>query len=79
MTTGEPSGSGLFLPQLQGVSTDGTHAFFTARGGVAAGGNPDATQLYESTGGALGLVCILPNGVPSAQNCAAGTVNSTGF
>ncbi len=79
VTTGAPSGAGLFLPQLQGVSSDGAHTFFTAEGGVAAGGNPDATQLYESTGGALRLVCILPNGVPSAQNCAAGTLNTIGF
>ncbi len=78
VTTGEPSGSDIFIPQLQGVSTDGAHAFFTAKGGVAAGGNPDARQLYESTGGALRLVCILPNGAPSTQNCAAGTLNGLG-
>ena len=85
VTTGASSGSSNFIPQLQGISADGTHVFFTAKGGVAEGGNPDATQLYEST--AVGppteavehLVCVLPNGVPSGQNCAAGTLTSIDF
>ncbi len=85
VTTGEPTGAALFLPQLQGVSADGAHAFFTATGGVAAGGNPDVKQLYESTRVAPPteavehLVCVLPNGAPSAQNCAAGTLNTFSF
>jgi hypothetical protein len=68
---------GDFVPKLQGVSADGTHAIFRVEdrltdNGPDLGGN--ASLLYESFGeGKLRLVCILPNGTVPSSGCAAGS------
>jgi NHL repeat/WD40-like Beta Propeller Repeat len=69
-----------YWPELQGVSEDGSHAFFTAPDKLTPEA-PDiaisGSQLYESTGGALRYVCILPDGEASGQPCTLGTFNET--
>ncbi len=68
--------------ELQGTSTDGSHAVFR----VADQLTPEApdlgteTLLYEaSAGGPLRLVSVLPDGTPSELENSAGTTTSTGF
>jgi DNA-binding beta-propeller fold protein YncE len=82
MTTVEPpqaSPTGEYWPELQGMSEDGTRAFFAADDKLTADaassfGFPNY-QLYEWANGALHYVCVLPSGAASGQPCSAGTVN----
>jgi hypothetical protein len=78
-TAAPPHGTPVaYVPEMQGVSADGTHAIFLARDNLT----PDAPiltsvpQLYESVGGALRLVSVLPNGTASKQQSWAGTHNN---
>jgi len=79
ITTVKPPGVDAFhfLPDLQGLSADGSAAFFRAEGKLtpnAASGRP---LVYESSGGVLRLVCLLPGGAVSKEGCAVGTSNGT--
>jgi len=71
--TSKPAG---FLPELQGLSADGTHAVFRARGALTPGANPDPEkyQLYEASPGGLRLVSVLPNGTARTEHNTAGSV-----
>ncbi len=70
-----------FIPKLQGVSADGTHAIFRVEDRLTDNG-PDLglkkSLLYESFGeDKLRLVCILPNGTVPSTGCAAGSASGT--
>jgi hypothetical protein len=65
-----------FIPEVQGVSTDGNHVVFTASDKLtpnAPAGN--FRQLYDFHDGELDLVSILPGEVPNTTPSSAGTVN----
>jgi hypothetical protein len=78
-----PATPGEYLPELQGISADGSHAVFRANGKLtsnasdtlAAGGVP-IFQLYEHLKGAgcgqLRLVSVLPDGSPSGLTSSVG-------
>ncbi|HEY5815725.1 MAG TPA: hypothetical protein VIS95_05235 [Solirubrobacterales bacterium] len=75
---GIPPGPG-FLMQLQGVSTDGTHALFTTNGKLASEGSKGKAQLYESVRGeAPRFACILPGEVVQSGSCTAGSAMAQG-
>jgi hypothetical protein len=57
--------------ELQGRSVDGTKAIFTAPDALTEEASPGKFQLYEHSPAGLHLVCILPNGAPTAP-CTAG-------
>jgi len=84
LTTAEPPTvePKIFVPELQGVSADGEHAVFQAKDKLTADANEGEAgkgsnlQLYESSGGALHLVSVLPDGAPSKVNASAGTHSS---
>jgi hypothetical protein len=70
--------------EVQGVSADGTKAIYTANDNLIGTTAPnigeetevdkDNFQLYEHTiGGETRFACILPNGKPVEEACAAGT------
>jgi hypothetical protein len=75
-----------FRPELQGASADGSVAIFGIADNLTedAPAQPLACvqqlnrqvdclpRLYEAREGQLKLVCILPNGTPSAEACSAG-------
>lgn len=68
-----------FKLELQGLSADGSHAVFTANDRLT----PDASsiagfQVYESFGGQLRLVSVLPNGKASSQYSSVGVSNDIG-
>jgi hypothetical protein len=71
----------FFVPELQGVSADGEHAVFRATDKLTADANEgkpkagSSDQLYESSGGELRLVSVLPDGAPSRTDSSAGTDN----
>ena len=75
LTTATPPGGvgGWSALELQGVSTDGTRAIYLAPDKLTPEAAPGADQLYEHVGGdpSPHLVCILPNGIPTAP-CKAG-------
>jgi hypothetical protein len=62
-----------FEPEIQGFSADGSKTIFIAPGKLTANATAGAVQLYESSGGAATLVCILPNETAFAGGCSAGT------
>ena len=70
----EPGG---FVPLVQGVSADGSHALFTAHDKLTADA-PDLgayiALLYLTNGsGEAVFVCMLPDGSPAGAGCSAGT------
>jgi DNA-binding beta-propeller fold protein YncE len=74
-----------YWPELQGFSTDGARAVFRANGKLTADApllnEPNSLghrQLYESSGGLLHFLCVLPDGTPLAAPCSAGTANQAG-
>lgn len=84
LTTAEPpnKSAAAYLPELQGVSSDGRQAIFRANdrllpGAAAIGGY----QVYEHVAGpgcgTLRLVSVLPNGSASSLPSSAGTANAT--
>lgn len=89
VTTGAPIGltePRLFYPELQGFSSDGSKSFFqvTAKLTPEASGevveSRPAPQVYESQGGALEAVCILPGETVSVtKGCTLGTGNGFGL
>lgn len=72
----EPHNS-VFTPELQGISTDGSHAIFRVKDHLtpeAPDLGSNTRQLYEaSAGGPLRLLSILPDGAPSQLESSAGT------
>lgn len=69
-----------FQPEIQGISADGEFSIVRARAKLTPNATAGKFQVYESHGSKLRLICILPNGSSSAQDCSAGTANeATGF
>ncbi len=60
-----------FYPDLQGFADGGETAIFVASGQLTDDAVV-ADQLYEVSGGSIRLVCIYPDGSPSAGACSAG-------
>jgi hypothetical protein len=67
-----------FKPELQGFSADGTKAFFMAQDKLTSNAKKNKLEVYEASGGQLHLVCVLPNGTASAENCSLGSPSSSG-
>ncbi len=78
--------SSVYLPELQGFSSDSSHAVFRVDDALASSPPASAAtvnttgeirpiyQVYESSGGGtLRLVSVLPNGEASAVDSSAGT------
>jgi hypothetical protein len=66
-----------FVPEFQGVSSDGSAAVFRVQDSLLSEiPDPGLTHpmVYEATGeGELTPVCILPNGTPWTGGCSVGT------
>jgi hypothetical protein len=69
-----------YVPELQGVSADGSRAVFMAdekltadASGAKLPGGKGIDQLYESLEGQLRLVSVLPNGKANAGDSSVGT------
>jgi hypothetical protein len=69
-----------YMPELQGFSTDGSHALIridnklTPNASSATVGARPVYQVYEATGtGTLRLVSVLPNGEANATDSSAGS------
>ena len=79
VSTAEPTKVGLsqFLPELQAYSADGTKAIFRIQEKLTPDAEDNLNQVYESSDGELHLVCILPNGTTSKENCSAGTAGGS--
>jgi hypothetical protein len=60
-----------FEIEVQGSSADGSKTIFTAPGKLTNNAS-NAVQLYESGGGQLRMVCVLPNGKSVTGSCSAG-------
>ncbi len=62
---------------LQGISADGSKAFFVAKGGplpnVMGAGLGGNSQIYERVGGVLVLASVLPGGNATMQTAEAGS------
>jgi hypothetical protein len=63
---------GTYIPELQGVSSDGTRAVFRVDDNLTPEAVAELPQVYEAVGGKLHLVSILPNGTPSKEVSSAG-------
>ncbi len=75
-----------YVPQLQGISADGSHVIFRATDSLTADAPVLGEQrdlLYEAfgTGKAtkLRFVCLLPNGTAVSAGCSAGTPASLDY
>jgi hypothetical protein len=69
-----------FTPELQDVSSDGSHMVFRANDKLTpeASSETGIHQVYESYGGGrLRLVSVLPDGTASTQDSSAGSLNFT--
>ncbi len=79
---GEGEGEG-FCTGYAGASSDGSHAFFSAKGAMTGSGAllGKGFSLYEwSAGGGLALVSVLPDGAPAPPvKASEGPGNGTGF
>jgi hypothetical protein len=64
-----------FLPELQGVSADGSIAVFQVKDKLTLDAVEGVEQLYEAHAGQLSLVSVLPGGAPCSGNASAGTSN----
>ncbi|MGC1166408.1 MAG: hypothetical protein WA862_09885 [Solirubrobacterales bacterium] len=80
LTTAKPltGAASQYLPELQGLSTDGSHAVFRANAKLTENAaNNTGYQLYEHVKGEgcgeLRLVSVLPNGTASPLQSSAGT------
>jgi hypothetical protein len=78
-TSPPTAGTTQFMPELEGLSADGSHAIFAANDALT----PDAPitfddkrRLYDWSGGELHLVSILPDGTPTTSESHAGTHNT---
>ena len=75
-----------FIPELQGVSADGSVAIFLVTDNLTADSptqpapcvaqdiqaDPCNSHLYEAREGQVHFVCVLPNGSPDPGDCSAG-------
>jgi NHL repeat len=70
---------GDYEPELQGVSSNGSHAVFRANDSLTFDASSEAHiyQVYEASGGELRLVSVLPDGIASARDSSVGTVNES--
>ena len=83
LTTVEPPSTepNHFIPEIQGVSADGSHTAFRVRARLT----PDAPDpgannylLYDALGdGEPNFVCLLPDETPVSGGCSAGTSSGT--
>jgi hypothetical protein len=67
-----------FEPQVQGLAANGSCAVFYAGDKLtpeASSGLDGAHQVYESCGGPLRLISVLPNGIANSGGASAGTAN----
>ena len=64
----------LFFASFEGMSADLSHRLFTANGGLTAQA-PTERELYDSVGGQVYLVSILPNGQPDTNETVAGSAS----
>jgi hypothetical protein len=75
-----------YFPEAQGLSADGRCTVFFAEDqltpdaapGLLPGGG-SRRQLYESCGGVLSLLSVLPNGSPNTTEASVGTLNGNGL
>lgn len=81
LTTERPSNKGpeSYLPELQGVSADGSVAAFRVEAKLTKNAaSTSAYQCYEATGGKLRLVSVLPDGATSEADCSIGAAGHGG-
>jgi hypothetical protein len=70
-----------YAPEVQGISGDGSRIVFRVDDALTGNANPGKpiegsnVQCYESIGGSIRLVSVLPNGTASKQNCSIGTAH----
>jgi DNA-binding beta-propeller fold protein YncE len=81
-----------FIPELQGVSDDGSAAIFLVTDNLTADSpaqpklcvtqdiqaDPCNSHLYEARDGQVRFVCVLPNGSPDPGDCSAGDSDTGG-
>jgi NHL repeat len=65
--------------ELQGRSADGTKGVFLAPDKLTGEASPGQQQLYEHSPAGLHLVCILPNGTPTAPCTGGGAGEGNGL
>ena len=81
LSTGEEAPSlapNVFIPELQGVSADGKRIIFSVNDQLLPEATTGVKQVYESSGGKLNLVNVLPGGLACSLNSSAGTENAEG-
>ncbi|HEV7482886.1 MAG TPA: hypothetical protein VGO13_07290 [Solirubrobacterales bacterium] len=69
----------LFHPELQGTSADGTKAILRVQDKLTSDATAGAFQTYYASEGRLNLVCVLPSGAPTTENCSGGTGGDSTF
>jgi hypothetical protein len=70
-------GKALGNVQVQAISADGNHTVLAAAAALTPNANPAINgQLYDSSGGSLHLVSILPDGTAATSDTGAGTDRS---
>jgi hypothetical protein len=62
-----------FYPEPQGASADGKEAILRVKDKLTKDATSGVLQTYYTKEGQLHLICILPSGVPSSENCSGGT------
>jgi hypothetical protein len=80
ITTKQPPNRipGKFVPELQGVSGDGSVAIFRVDAALTSKVpevEPNEYQVYAAQEGQLSAICILPNGSSISAGCSAGTAS----
>ncbi len=77
ITSAAPIGAGPepkdFFPELQGMSADGAKTFFAVKAKLTSQSREGKVQAYESSGGTLEPVCVLPEGNVTLSGCSIGT------
>jgi NHL repeat/WD40-like Beta Propeller Repeat len=68
-----------FYPEFQGASGDGRKAIFRISDKLTADAANGVNQTYYASGGKLHLICVLPDGTPSGDNCSGGTGNGYAY
>ena len=68
----------LGVPEFEGYSASGSHAVFSAEAALTGDAAPGTKrQLYDSSGGQLHLVSVLPNGTANPNPSLAGGPEGT--
>lgn len=65
-------------PVVLGISADGSHTIFAVTNKLTEEASEGPRQLYESVGGELRFVCILPGGAADTDGCTAGSGSEPG-